>query len=159
MANIIEVVKRAIRPYQMFLLIALIFIVFLVAARYAFKRFYLQNVKNSDNKFKNVANSNNRNVEVPVYFFHVDWCPHCKHALPEWNNFKKDYDGKEINGYIVKCVTTNCTEETSEITKIINDFHIDSYPTVKMVKDGQKIEFDSKITHNTLEQFVNTMLQ
>jgi len=155
MANILEVIKRATKPYHTIMLIVILLILFIFAARYVYNKY----ITNANNKFKDVANANRQNKEVQIYFFHVDWCPHCKKALPEWNNFKKDYDGKVMNGYVVKCITYNCTEETSEVTKVINDFQIDSYPTVKMVKDGQKIEFDSKITNNTLEQFVNAMLQ
>ena len=91
-------------------------------------------------------------------FFHVDWCPHCKKALPEWNNFKKQFADKEVNGYIVKCVDVDCTDETSDVQNMINKYSIESYPTVKMIKDNNTIEFDSKISTNTLEHFVNSML-
>ena len=91
-------------------------------------------------------------------FFHVDWCPHCKTALPEWENFKKQFNNKEVNGYITKCVDVDCTDENSKVQNMISKYDIESYPTVKMVKDKNTIEFDSKITSNTLEHFVNTML-
>mgnify|MGYP000589437578 FL=1 len=41
---------------------------------------------------------------------------------------------------------------------MINKYEIESYPTVKMVKDKNTIEFDSKISASTLEHFVNSML-
>jgi hypothetical protein len=104
-----------------------------------------------------VANATTSDNHAIILFFHADWCPHCKTALPEWVKFKGEYDGKVVNGYTIKCQAVNCTEETSDVTKSINEYQIDSYPTVKMLKDGQKIEFDSKITQYTLEQFVTTM--
>jgi thiol-disulfide isomerase/thioredoxin len=114
--------------------------------------------KVNNNIFTDVANSNIRNRQVTIYFFHVDWCPHCKKALPEWNKFKADKNGKEINGYVIRCVEMDCTNETSDITRAINEYNIDSYPTVKMLKNNQKIEFDSKITNTALDSFVVTML-
>ena len=70
----------------------------------------------------------------------------------------KQFNNKEVNGYITKCVDVDCTDENSKVQNMISKYDIESYPTVKMVKDKNTIEFDSKITTNTLEHFVNTML-
>jgi thiol-disulfide isomerase/thioredoxin len=155
MANVVEVIRRYIRPYYYYIIAIAVIIIFSIVAYYAYNRFYKKEV----NHAKDVANANRRNKEVIVYFFHVDWCPHCKKALPEWNSFKSQNDGKEINGYVIQCLDINCTDETSDITKLINKYHIESYPTVKMIKDEKVIEFDSKITNSSLNAFVNTMLQ
>ena len=99
------------------------------------------------------------NTEATILFFHADWCPHCKKAQPEWNTFKSQYDGTTVNGYVIKCVDINCTnEKDSSVTASINEYKIESYPTVKMLKDNQVIEFDSKITNTSLNSFVETML-
>jgi len=158
MANIIEVLKRYIRPYYYYILGITILSIFIYVTYWSYNTFYLKSASNKKNKFSDVANANRRNKESSILFFHVDWCPHCKTALPEWNNFKSQNDGKEINGYIIKCVDMDCTNETSDVTRAINQYNIESYPTVKMLKDEQVIEFDSKITANTLNQFVTTML-
>jgi thiol-disulfide isomerase/thioredoxin len=155
MANLIEVAKRIIRPYYYYIIGAVVLIIFIYTGVYAYNHFYANKVAN---KYANVANANRRNKEVNVLFFHVDWCPHCKKALPEWNSFKQQYDGKELNGYVIKCVDMDCTNETSDIARAINTYKIDSYPTIKMLKNQQTIEFDSKITSSSLDQFVNTML-
>lgn len=155
MAGIIDVFRRVIRPYYYYIIAIIVLVVFLMAANYGYKTFYSNTIKD---KFKDVANSNRRTTEAQVYFFHVDWCPHCKKALPDWTQFKSQYDGKEVNGYVVKCIDLNCTEETSDVAVAISRYSIDSYPTIKLVKDEQIIDFDSKITSTSLEQFVNTML-
>ena len=155
MANIIDVLRRLISPYYYYIIIIAVLVIFLYVTYYAYYNIYK---KSEPNKYKNVANVNRRNKEVTIFFFHVDWCPHCKKALPEWNTFKAQNNEKQINGYIVKCVDLNCTNESSDITRAINEYNIDSYPTVKMLKENQKIEFDSKITSTALESFVVTML-
>jgi len=154
MANIVDVFRKFISPYSYFILIFVVFVIFAYAGYYAYNTFYL---KKSGNKFSDVANANRRQKEVMIYFFHVDWCPHCKNALPEWNAFKSQYDEKEVNGYVLKCVDTDCTSETGEVTRVIKTYNIDSYPTVKMVKDGKTIDFDSKITKTSLEKFATVM--
>ena len=75
-----------------------------------------------------------------------------------WKNFKKQFNDKEVNGYIVKCGDIDCTNENSTVQNMMNKYNIESYPTVKMVKDSNTIEFDSKISATTLEHFVNSML-
>jgi len=155
MANIVDVFRRLISPYYYYIISIIVLVIFLSVTYYAYYNIYK---KSETNKFKNVANANRRNKEVTIFFFHVDWCPHCKKALPEWTTFKAQNDGKQVNGYLVKCVELNCTNETSDITRAINEYNIDSYPTVKMLKENQKIEFDSKITSTALDSFVITML-
>jgi thiol-disulfide isomerase/thioredoxin len=155
MANIIEVLRRMISPYYYIIIAIIVIIIFLAVIYYSYNSIFS---KVKQNKFSDVANANRRNKEAIVYFFHVDWCPHCKKALPEWNTFKAENDGKQINGYKLKCIEMDCTNETSDITRAINEYNIDSYPTIKMLKENQKIEFDSKITNTSLNSFVVTML-
>ena len=94
-----------------------------------------------------------------VTLYYADWCPHCKKAEPEWESFKQSTDGKSINGYKVSCVNINCTnEDDSKTSEYINKFNIDSYPTIKMVKDGKTIDFESRITTSSLDSFLNSML-
>lgn len=153
--NLIEVFSKYARPYYYIVISLVILIIFLAVAYYAYNQYYRKSV----NRFKDVANANRRNKEATVLFFHVDWCPHCKTALPEWNTFKAQIDGKEINGYVIKCVDMNCTkDESSDIARAINEYKIESYPTVKLLRDEKTIDFDSKITNDTLNSFVTTML-
>ena len=158
MAPFLEVIKKIISPYSIYILIAILLVIFLLAATYVYNNYYTKNMKKRDNKFADVANANKRTHEVIIYFFNVDWCPHCKTAKPEWDKFSKLYNGTEKGEYVIRCLDYNCTDETAEVTKVINQYNIESYPTIKMLKDNQVIEFDSKITEYTLEQFVNTMV-
>ena len=93
-----------------------------------------------------------------LMLFYVDWCPHCKTAKPEWNALKEEYDGKTINGYVVVFEEYNCTDENSEIEDLINKYKIEGYPTIKLIKDNQVIEYDAKPTKATMEQFLTTVL-
>ena len=93
-----------------------------------------------------------------MMLFYVDWCPHCKTAKPEWNKMKDKYDGKTINGYKVNFAEYNCTKESTEIDNLLDQYKIEGYPTIKLVKDGQIIEYDAKPTEATMTQFLNTVL-
>lgn len=155
MANLVEsIYKRAIRPYQYTILLVVMIILFTIGGYYSYQ-YYFKDLKKPSS---DVANANKRNESVYVYLFHVDWCPHCKRAMPEWSSFKQQYDGKQVGGYEVKCIDVDCTEEDSEVANYINKYDIDSYPTVKMQKGDQTVSFDASVTSENLESFVEMML-
>ncbi len=95
---------------------------------------------------------------VTIYLFYADWCPHCKRAKPTWNEVKTDYEGKTVNGYLVHFEEINCTEENEEVADMIRKYKVEGYPTIKMQKGAQVIEFDAKITKDNLEKFISSVL-
>lgn len=96
--------------------------------------------------------------EAELLFFFADWCPHCKTAKPIWNDLKSEYQNKTINGYQVIFTEINCSEESAEVEKLMNQYNVEGYPTIKLLKDGQIIEYDAKPSRETLTQFLNTVL-
>ena len=102
------------------------------------------------------SNSNSKSAELLL--FYVDWCPHCKTAKPAWDEIKTQYENKTINGYKVIFTEINCTEETAEVEEMMNKYSIEGFPTIKLLKDGQIVEYDAKPTKSTLDQFLNTVL-
>ncbi len=104
-----------------------------------------------------VPESGNGNT-AELLFFYADWCPHCKTAKPIWNDLKSEYENKTINGYKVVFTEINCSEETAEVDKMMNQYNVEGYPTIKLLKDGQVIEYDAKPSKDTLTQFLNTVL-
>lgn len=156
MANIVDVIYNYIRPYYYYIIAIILIIIFLTAGIYWYNNYKKEN----DNRFNDVANANNRNSEAKIYFFHADWCPHCKKAQPEWNAFSNQYDKTIVNGYKIICLDIDCTlDPPSDKTKeLMKTYNISSFPTVRLLKDDTVIDFDSKITNTTLESFVNTML-
>ena len=106
---------------------------------------------------EHIQDSGNGNT-AELLFFYADWCPHCKTAKPIWNDLKSEYENKTINGYKVVFTEVNCSEETAEVEKMMNQYNIEGYPTIKLLKDGQIIEYDAKPSKDTLTQFLNTVL-
>ena len=124
---------------------------------YVFKPIATAPVTYSANAEHNTYSSQN-SKDAEIMFFYVDWCPHCKTAKPAWNDVKSEYENKTINGYKVIFTEINCTEETAEVESLMNKYNIEGFPTIKLLKDGQVIEYDAKPTKETLTQFLNTVL-
>jgi thiol-disulfide isomerase/thioredoxin len=91
-------------------------------------------------------------------FFWVEWCPHCKTAKPEWDKLKAEYTNKKINGYNVIFTDIDCTKTTAEIEKQMSIYNIEAYPTFKLIKGNQVIDFDAKPIKDTFVKFLNTVL-
>jgi thiol-disulfide isomerase/thioredoxin len=89
-----------------------------------------------------------------LYLFKTDWCPHCKRALPIFESLKQEYDHKLVNGHRVMFRVVDCEQEP----KIADKFKIEGYPTIKLVKDDQVIEYDAKPEKEHLVQFLSTVI-
>ncbi len=102
--------------------------------------------------------SSNTGKTAELLFFFADWCPHCKAAKPIWNDLKAEYETKTINGYTILFTEIDCSEETPEVERLNNQYSVEGYPTIKLLKDGQVIEYDAKPSRETLTKFLNTVL-
>ena len=133
-------------------IIALVVILLLVA-------FYMYNKQTTTQQMReNFENGTDDKRTAELMLFTVDWCPHCKTAKPEWEQLKAEYKDKKINGYKVIFTDIDCTKETPQVEKLMNTYKIEGYPTIKLLKDGQVIDFDAKPTKDTLVKFLNTVL-
>jgi thiol-disulfide isomerase/thioredoxin len=141
-------------------------IIFIVVLIFIFVGYtaYKQYTVNSTNFYANRENMPNgkgqttSNNTATLMLFYVDWCPHCKTAKPEWDALKTEYENKTVNGYTIVFEEHNCTVEGPEVEKLMDKYKIEGYPTIKLIKDNQVIEYDAKPTKSTMEQFLNTVL-
>lgn len=131
-------------------------VVILIIISYSIYKSHTSFSNYRSNTTERTGESNGKEAELML--FYVDWCPHCKTAKPEWEQVKTEYGDKTINGYRIIFTEVNCTNETPDIEKMINQYKIEGYPTIKLLKDSQVIEFDAKPTKANLDQFLNTVL-
>ena len=92
--------------------------------------------------------------EAELMLFGVSWCPHCKKAKPIWDAMKKKYEGKEINNTRVHFKYIDCEKNED----LADKYKIEGYPTIKLVKDNEIIEFDAKPREESLTQFLHSTL-
>ena len=99
-------------------------------------------------------------TQADLYFFCVDWCPHCKAAKPALTTVKEKYQNTKINGVQVTFHFVNGEKEEEKITDFEKTYNvkIDGFPTIYLVKGEQVIEYDAKPNEKTLTEFLHTTL-
>ena len=160
MSSTIDLLLSYTRAYSFRILIVFLFVLFGIAGYYTFIATYPS--ISSQNKFKDVANATTeQGKSISIILYYVDWCPHCKTAMPEWEKFISEYNATIVNGYTLSCSKIDCTN--NEEPKIKNLLEkepvIDSFPTVRGIMPSDKgpditIQFKSRISKDNLEKFV-----
>ena len=124
------------------LVVALLFVVVLVmGGMYLMKR--------------NEGFDNSNDEPVVVYFFYVDWCPHCTNAKPEVAAFEKDLATQNnlMNGVPVEVKQVNCEEEK----ELAAEHGVKAYPTVVAVKNNKKEQLNNKVTNSNLKDWLSRL--
>jgi thiol-disulfide isomerase/thioredoxin len=149
----------AITGNKMNMILICVFILILVVFAFIYYYYYIIPQSQSYNSNNEpVTESNSQGKSAELLFFYTDWCPHCKTAKPIWEEIKTEYENKTINGYTIIFTEIDCTDETEEVDKMMNKYNVEGYPTIKLLKDGQVIEYDAKPTKSTIVQFLTTVL-
>lgn len=153
--------SRFVRPNAFMITVIIAAAVFIWAAYYAYVNFFKD--KPDDMKYKDIANVSPNGETITIYMFHVDWCPHCKVALPEWKRFAEEFNEKMMNGYVLSCQNIDCTDDADpQVNMYMEKYSVDSYPTIKAImndEEGKEIQiaFDAKASFENLEKFANAV--
>jgi len=154
LASLIESVDK------LWLVISLIMISLVGYYSYIFISKMYSNKDTPNLEFGNDGDENNKNAKfAELTFFTASWCPHCKTAIPEWNRFKETYNNKIINGYKLVFNTIDCSNDKDpEIQSKLDKFKVGGFPTIKLLKDRELIDYEAQPSYNTLEEFIKTVL-
>jgi thiol-disulfide isomerase/thioredoxin len=136
-----------------FLLILLIVVMFTIVSMFMYKRYVTSGNKYITNNEFN-KQPPNAMTNADIYFFYTEWCPHCKTAKPVWADFKEQMNGKKVNGISLHFIEVDCDKETATSDK----FNVKGFPTIKLMKGNQIIEYDAKPSVENLIEFVNSAL-
>ena len=164
MPSIVKIFIDALNPRKFYIWMFVLVILLIVGGSYVYKNNYLDML--NLNVTKDIPNTGSTD-NIQILFFTVDWCPHCKKALTPWNNFTANHHNKQIKNAHVSCIKYDMTEKNPEdsdykeyqIAKSMGEkYKVDGFPTIKMLKGDQVIDFDAKISSYSLEKFVENMI-
>lgn len=162
MSQIIEILFRKYSLHIRFFFILVFIVILTVLSVWSYYKYAKPEMSKTVLGHSNVPN-NGTIEQINIYFFNVDWCPHCVKAKTEWEEFCKKRNNEEYKGYNIVCVGgvdgVNCTNSDDQnVIEYIQNYNIEHYPTLKMVKGGSVIDFDGKITNDNLEAFIENVL-
>ena len=107
-----------------------------------------KNYKENTELVRRDEDSGDRGAIIPeLYYFYVDWCPHCRKATPEINRIEENHSD------IVHVVKVDC--ETDEGKTLANNNGVEGFPTIKMMVDGKVYDYDAKVNYENLLQFIH----
>ncbi len=139
---------------KQFMLTFCIAILFMCAAVFVYRRYVIGNISKNYVTNNEFSNKNQDITSADIYFFYTEWCPHCKTAKPVWADFKKQMSNKTVNGITLNFFEVDCDKDTATSDK----FNVKGFPTIKLLKGNQVIEYDAKPSTANLIEFVNTSL-
>ena len=138
---------------QSFFIAFIISIIFIWLGTYVFNTYVKPLINKNYVANKEFIDHNKKDDnEVIIYFFYTDWCPYCKKAKPEWNEFKKEVNESVFysNSYNIVFEEIDCDKNTS----LANKYKIDSYPTIKLVYQNKIYDYDAKPNSDNLMAFL-----
>lgn len=143
--------------YKHFAIIFILSLLFLVAAVYTYRYYVTPKINPkyvANNEYLTEGNANTSSEVAELYLFYTEWCPHCKKTKPIWQSLKNDLENKEFKGVKLNFIEVDCDKDTALAEK----FNVQGYPTIKLVKGNQVIEYDAKPSKDTLMEFLQTSL-
>jgi thiol-disulfide isomerase/thioredoxin len=157
--NLIDIKNKLFKTAgnTQFILVILIVIVFLFTSVFFYRRYVASGINKkyvANNEFRKNGDNDDGSSSADIYFFYTEWCPHCKTAKPIWADFKNQMSGKNINGITLNFIEVDCDKDTATSDK----FNVKGFPTIKLMKGNQIIEYDAKPSTANLIEFVNASL-
>lgn len=130
----------------------LIVILFTLISKWAYNT-YVEPILNRDylpNK-EFISKDTGSGNEIDIYYFYTKWCPYCKKAQSEWNEFQKNIEANNIytSNYNINFYQVDADKEVDLAKK----YKITAYPTIKLVKNGETFNYDAKPNSQNLMEF------
>lgn len=145
-----------VKPRKRMILYVFLIAVFSTATYFAYTALVKPRLAFYENFGADISNDNDRPSEANLLGFFADWCPHCKTATPVWNSFTDGMKEQPTGKYLLTATTVDSSDGSDSR---IQQYAINGYPTVILVKDGgQIVRFEGKITKDSLSSFVTSSL-
>lgn len=141
-----------------FLIVLVLTAIFIAAAIYTYNRYVTPRLNPeyvANKEFVQEGGEESQSQEAAdLYFFYTTWCPHCKKAMPIWSKLREQIGEGRVKDTKINFIEIDCDKDTATAER----FKVEGYPTIKLVKGNQVIEYDAKPDLENLNQFLTTSL-
>ena len=98
-------------------------------------------------KLENQEQNGGAEEKKEVYLFKANWCPHCVHFLPSWEQLEKDHN-KSYN-FI--------TYDSDKNEKEIKQWDIKGFPTIVVKQGDDALEYVGPNDYNSVLNFIKSV--
>lgn len=91
-----------------------------------------------------------KNKDITVYNYNTEWCGWSKKFQSEWNKFEQMALSLNVKAIDVKC-------DKPENESMCSEAGIEGFPTVKMVVDGNVIDYQGERSAEAIAHAVNNL--
>lgn len=145
-------------PSMRYIILGIVLIILVPLIAYIYIKYFTPKLKElyKPNKEQSPTFSTNGSTSnlAELLFFSADWCPHCKKALPYWNASKATYNNQKIDGFTVIYTEVNCTKPNGTTEKQMDQYGVQGFPTLVLLKNNQPIEYNGEITEDGIKKFL-----
>lgn len=147
-------VSSIFKGYGLYIVIAIVIIILVV---YLYRNLYMFEGMESG------SGSTGSKGEVEIMRFSANaWCGACQESEADWNEVMKKYNGKVIKGYKLHFVEIDCSnaEKTpgSKENELMEKYAIEAFPTYKIIKGNNVIDYNMRFNDETFSMFIDKML-
>lgn len=97
--------------------------------------------------------------QAELLFFFADWCPHCKKAKPIVDEIKNKYDKRTINFHTINVTYVDCTNETQESKRLLEQYEVEGFPTI-FLKIGKNVtKYEESPSKDELSKFIEKIIK
>lgn len=136
-------------------------ILLILASIYVYKNYLVPRLNPTYVANQEFTQENNEENKAYLTLFAASWCPHCVNLKQSgvWDEITDKYNGKTVNGYLIVVTEEDCSNDKDpRVKKILDEYNVNGFPSIKLLKDNTIIDFDAKPTVESLDEFINTVL-
>ena len=126
----------------------ILILIFCVILIHIFLNDFLYNKTSKKEAFEGTSKN-----KILVYLFYADWCGHCKHYKPIFNNFKN----KVANNKMIQIIEINADDKNPEIPELYKKYEVDGFPTTIIENNNNIIKLVGRQSIDTLLSHVSSV--
>lgn len=97
--------------------------------------------------------------QAELLFFFADWCPHCKKAKPVVDEIKNKYDKRTINSHTINVTYVDCTNETQESKRLLEQYEVEGFPTIFLKIGNNVTKYEESPSKDELSKFIEKIIK
>ena len=132
---------------------SILFTIICITSAYYYFMYYKKKNKVLDYYENNELVEIMKNSNSEFYLFYTDWCPHCKEALPIFDNLKNNTEFADFN---INYIKIDCDDKTNK--NLVKKFNIKEYPSYILSMNEKTYIFDANLSNESFRKFINAVL-